>query len=168
MEVTVEVKGINYNIHRKLMVTDEIPFTKFARIIVTAMGWAGWRNWEFQVNNMNIMVPPDDDADREKSSSQRLYADEINVADVKLQTGDKFLFVYGADDHPWIHNIIIEKNHTVERSTKANNELGRAVNHGVVLTGLLRCPRDELHPSEFEQAIEAFENDPIAYDRDWK
>ena len=71
--MTVEVKGINYNIHRKLMVTDEIPFTKFARIIVTAMGWAGWRNWEFQVNNMNIMVPPDDDADREKSSSQRLH-----------------------------------------------------------------------------------------------
>lgn len=55
LEITVQIKGVSFNILRKMMVTDEIPFTKFARIIVAGMGWAGVSNWEFNVNDMVIV-----------------------------------------------------------------------------------------------------------------
>ena len=167
LEILVQVKGNGYSIWRKVLVSDEIYFTKFARIIVTAMGWMGYRDWAFKINNITIMVPPDDDDDREKETEFKKYADTVRVDSLSLKKDDKISFIYGVEENPWVHEILVEGVHKVDRNPKNNNEKSRSAIHGVVVTGMNSCPRDDFNPKDYEKAFDAFKKGTQEY-KEWK
>lgn len=79
--VLIECKGSNYNIWRKLIFADEMPFTRLARIIVTSFGWLGLHSWSFHIQENFLLVPPSNQKHRKKDQT---YADDVHLRDFKL------------------------------------------------------------------------------------
>jgi len=168
-DLNIQIKGSKFYIFRNVYITDKIQMTKLARIIVASMGWLGYWDWTFRINNNVVVCPPDDDDLREKSTIGRYYGDEIKLESFNLKVGDKFEFIYNTRA-PWIHEIVIEGLENIDLHQNGNPqdvENAKVVQHAVVSIGNLAVPSDAITQQEYEQIWEDYENGEKEFSK-WK
>jgi hypothetical protein len=157
LEVKVIVRGVNFSVWRTIYMTDEIPMTKAARILVTAMGWLGFRDWEFHVGNHYVIAPPDDPNDKEELSANKRYANEVDLSEYNLKKGDKFTFSYG-EDQPWVHDVVVDNVHEIERNNpKTATDKAKSVQNAVILVGAGCVPDDNWNSKEYDKIYDEWE-----------
>jgi len=168
-DLNIQIKGSKFVIFRNVYITDKIKMTKLARIIVASMGWLGYWDWTFKINNDLVSCPPDDDDLREKPTTGRCYGDEIKLESFNLKVGDRFEFIYNTKA-PWIHEIVIEGLENIDLHQNGNPqdvENAKIVQHAIVSIGNLAVPSDAITKQEYEQAWEDYENGEKEFSK-WK
>jgi len=158
LDIKVESIGNNFSMWRKIVVTDEMTFAKFARILVASFGWLGYWDWIFKINSSEILCPPDDPVDRQSNIQPNYYGDEIELKFFNLKVGDKLEFIYNTED-PWTHQITIEELNSVDTQAiqNAEDEKYMMTQHALVKEGKLSAPPDSFSMNDYEKAHEDFE-----------
>ena len=147
LRLDITLEGLDIPVTRQLLVSTEVTFSKLARIIVSAMGWKGYHDWQFSFEGQTIHTPV-----RGMAEEQKLYGDDLMVDSFKLRVGTAFEFVYNLECE-WKHKIrVIE---WYEMPTKGQFERGKPVYNAVLVEGKGACPPDEVEggPAEYNEMV---------------
>ncbi|PLR95956.1 plasmid pRiA4b ORF-3 family protein [Bacillus sp. T33-2] len=133
-QLKVSLKGIRPPIWRRILVPGSITFHQLHTAIQAAMGWENYHLYNFELNDV-LLELPDEEQDfglflpsfREKADSKKeRLADWVPA--------DKFKFTYTYDfGDDWEHLILVEK---IEQSQEK-------LEHPVCLKGKRACPPED-------------------------
>jgi len=131
-----------FSIWRKVLVSENIKFTKLARILLTTMGWTGYQKFEFNIKGDTLHI---EDNSKLLQKKYRRLANEVTLDYYKLQKSEGFKLIYDVEkEQNWSHDVIVEDIHIIGENLPANSDKLKALSHGVCLSGGGCCPPDDI------------------------
>ncbi len=107
IQLKITLKWSKPPIWRRVLVDNNISFHDLHYVIQGAMGWENAHLYGFDINNINIEYPMNDD-DFLFSRKITVLSTEAILKDYLKKPKQKFQYEYDFGDG-WIHNIVVEK-----------------------------------------------------------
>lgn len=136
IQLDIALTEVDIPITRRILISDEVNFARLARIIVASMGWKGYYDWKFVIQDHEILFP-----EVGASHDGKTFADEVYLDEFELEAGQSFEFLYNLNCN-WRHLVRVLE--IKEMTTKGQYERGNPTFNPVVISGENACPPDEV------------------------
>jgi len=153
LELKISVNHAKFSIWRKILVAEDIKFTKLARILTTSMGWTGYLKWEFSIKGDTLYV---DENNKLSAKQFKRLAHEMTIDYYKLQKNESFRFLYDIEKEvSWVHEVSVEEVHVITSETSANSDKHKALSYAICGSGANHCPPDDVgSPQNYATGLE--------------
>lgn len=158
IQLKITLKHSKPPIWRRVLVDKNISFDDLHYIIQHAMGWENAHLYSFDINNINIEIPFDDDDMFLFSNKITVSSEEALLKDHLKKPKQKFQYEYDFGDS-WIHDIVVEK-----FLPKENNKI-----YPVCIAGKRNCPPEDCGGiGGFYYMLDALNDKNHPEHKDWK
>ncbi len=147
LQLKITLKDAKPPVWRRVLVEDNITFSKLHRVIQYAMGWMELHDYEFRLGRMIVRENgmPAMEATGKNKALKVMSAKKLKLSDVNLASLKKFRYIYGFRGN-WSHDVTVEK--------VLDQESG--VQYPVCIKGKRNCPPECVGgPEGYEEFIRA-------------
>ena len=114
----IQIQGINPPVWRRLLVPENITFSKFHNIIQVAFGWENEHPYEFSPSGWGSSPTIGSQFEKYFEDGAEMDSEKVKLSDVFQNEKRTFTYIYDFEDE-WVHEIVLEKvvdNNTIKAS----------------------------------------------------
>jgi len=104
----IQIQGITPTVWRRLLVPENISFSKFHNIIQVAFGWENSHEYEFSPSGWNSSPSIGSHFENYFGDGAEMDSNKVKLNDIFKTEKQTFTYIYDFGDE-WVHHITLEK-----------------------------------------------------------
>ena len=104
----IQIQGVNPPIWRRLLVPENITFSKFHNIIQVAFGWENDHAYEFSPSGWDSSPSIGSQFEKYFGDGAEMDSNKLKLSDIFKTEKQTFTYIYDFGDE-WVHDITLEK-----------------------------------------------------------